>query len=77
MVLLMDAVVAPFTSDLLAGLCSDPTERFWTDLGTVYPHGMFTAIYAGRSRGPDNLLATRVSPDLRVGLVARVLALAS
>ena len=43
----------------------------------ICTHSMFDATYAGQVLDLDNLLAKRLVADLRVGLNARVLALAS
>jgi hypothetical protein len=77
MVRLTGVVAALFGLNLLGGLYNDPTEWPWTYVGIICAHGMFAASQACRSLGLDNLLAMRLIPGLRDGLVARVLLIAS
>ena len=55
---------------------NDSTERFRTAPAMIRTHGMFDATYASQILDLDNLLAKRLVADLRVGLNARVLAIA-
>jgi len=75
MVRLTGVVAALFGLNLLGGLYNDPTEWPWTYVGIICARGMFAASQACRSL--DNLLAKRLVPGLRDGLVARVLLIAS